>query len=776
MFSRLRRRLGPELPAAPTPPAAAEPARPIVHAWEPAPEAPIAAHDEAAPPPAWHPAPEAPADHAPPDAEPPEAALTQVEPAPEPAPDLAAVEGTAGIEASSTAEPATIPTPDAILASARAAADTGDTAAAASVLQAGLVLHPAELALHIAYARLAEAHGDWPEAASRWRSLEAAVPDAPDGWLGHAIALQRLGFAAEAEAALQDLIRRFPDQLDALHDLARLAEFRGDWATAERCWLDFHAIETGNWWSHSALASAVMRQGRPDEAEAILQQALTRFPDEPSLLADHARVAESREDWDEAISRWEDVIARAPSHWAGYGGKVAALARLGRQDEANAALLDYGALLPDHPAALHDLGRRAERLQDWPAAEAAWRGFVAQEQRNDWAYQSLAQALVRQDRLDEAEAVLTDAMARLPGSAALAIEAARVSELRGQLDAAAAHWRTASRLAPATADGPIGEASVLSRQGDAAAADAVIEAALARLPAEPALLHAYANTAIAAADWPQALARLQTGQQRFPEVASFGHRIEAIEARLAAEADTPDPTADEAAAEDIRALLLDFESLGGGGGQGGAFARFQRDHGAEPIGLLHWAEALPDELSDALESDFSGIGIPEQTEFTVPPETPRQYRITDRRTGLSMPTFIDADSVPLDEARSLVDQHLGVLRAKLLDDLRQGSRILVYLHGRRSLTAPELDRLHAACRRWSDNTLFYIRHADTLHPVGSVAWAAPGLLVGSLDPADPEVPDTLPAATLLPLCQRAHALWRDRAAALPAAAEIATEA
>ncbi len=617
----------------------------------------------------------------------------------------------------------------------------------------------------IDHARMAEQRGDWTAAAERWAAVGALRPDLPDGPFGHAVALQRMGAGAAAEAVLAALIERFPDHGAALHDLGRLAERRQDWAAAERWWRAFNATHQDFWWSYSALVNAVLRQGRAEEAEALLHEARSRFPDDPNLLADYARQAEIRDDWPEAIRRWEEVIARFPAAWAGYGGKVSALSRMGRQDEADQALLEYGALLPDDPNALHDLGRRAERYQDWQAAEAAWRGFLRQEQRMDWGWLGLVNALMRQDRRAAAADVLAEAMARVPGSVALNIEAARLSEARGQHAEAVAHWRDVAHLSPASPTGPIGEASALSRQGDAAGADSVIEAAIARLPDQPALYEAHAENAVMRGDWQTALARLQAGRQRFPAAPGFAARINDIEERLAAESDI-DPAPD-AETDQIRALLLAFQSLGGGGGHGGEFAAFQREHGVDPLGLLQWADVLPDELSQALEAEFAGMGEPDQSDVFIPADTtPAEYWITDRHYGVTMPSFIRAYEQPPDEARHVIEKRIRFLRGKLIDDLRAGSQIFVYLHSKRTVTVPELDRLYSALRRYRAVTLLYIRPEDPIHPTGTVVWDRPGLMIGYIDhfshAADTDAYLGASSASLLVLCGRAHALWLER--------------
>ena len=61
-----------------------------------------------------------------------------------------------------------------------------------------------------------------------------------------------------------------------------------------------------------------------------------------------------------------------------------------------------------------------------------------------------------------------------------------------------------------------------------------------------------------------------------------------------------------------RDLAMRFESLGGTG-HGCEFGLFQRHFGAEPLGLLRWADLSHHLLTRALESRFDGVGLPENT-------------------------------------------------------------------------------------------------------------------------------------------------------------------
>ena len=121
-------------------------------------------------------------------------------------------------------------------------------------------------------------------------------------------------------------------------------------------------------------------------------------------------------------------------------------------------------------------------------------------------------------------------------------------------------------------------------------------------------------------------------------------------------------------------------------------------------------------------------------------------------------------NTPIATATSRVCVRLRFLRQKLIEDLRDGGKIFVYKNNHRTLSDDELAGLHAAVRRYGDNTLLYVRVADAAHPNRSVAWAGPGLLVGAIEhfTHSPLPEDTflgLATASWMEICQVAHGMW-----------------
>ena len=145
---------------------------------------------------------------------------------------------------------------------------------------------------------------------------------------------------------------------------------------------------------------------------------------------------------------------------------------------------------------------------------------------------------------------------------------------------------------------------------------------------------------------------------------------------------------------------MQFESLGGTG-HGCEFGLFQRSFGAEPLGLLRWADLSHDLLASALELRFEGVGLPENTGAFCP-DGSDEWWTRDTRYWMAMRTFVKTADASLERMTTAVCRRLQFLRRKLIEDLETGAKIFVFKNLQRNLTQSELERLHAAVRAFGD--------------------------------------------------------------------------
>jgi tetratricopeptide (TPR) repeat protein len=208
---------------------------------------------------------------------------------------------------------------------------------------------------------------------------------------------------------------------------------------------------------------------------------------------------------------------------------------------------------------------------------------------------------------------------------------------------------------------------------------------------------------------------------------------------------------------DNRDLMMRFESLGGTG-HGCEFGLAQRHFGAEPLGLLRWADLGYESLIMALECRFEGVGLAENT-IVFNPEHSDEWWTKDTRYWMAMRSFVKTADVNLERMIVQICRRLQFLQRKLIEDLQTGEKIFTYKNMFRNLTDVELARLHAAVRSFGNSTLFYVRYADDNHPAGMVEANEPGLLVGYIDhfAFSPEDKLLEPANDAwLALCDRAY--------------------
>lgn len=620
-------------------------------------------------------------------------------------------------------------------------------------------------------------NGDVAEARAYWRLVREATDAPVEAWLlaaEHAVE----SYGPDSSVALLEAgVARFPDESRLLLQLAQAKEKAGEWAAAENYWRSYILANASPWWVHAALAKTIRNQGKVIESEELLAELIRQFPENVDLFGEFARAAQARGDWAEALRRWEVVITRFPGRWNGFRGKFSALAGSGQSAAAEDLVAARAGDFPNDPDALHDFARWAERRQDWRHAESIWRSFMKLHQPRDWIYLALAGVLICQEKFAEAESVLHEARQHFPNHTPLAIASAKCSERSGDTSEALRRWKSVSGLSPKSPEGALGEAALLRHIGQSSMADTVIEAALTRLPDEPSLQEAFGLNAMAREAWAEACARFEAAQRRFPSHNGIRRGIQDSRLRMVDNGSDAvghrdaSPQASEEAAAD-RELAMQFESLGGRG-HGCEFGIFQRHFGAEPLGLLRWADLSQDSLCRALETEFAGVGDIEFTNLFVPgAPTNTEYWTTDTRYHMAMRCFVSTNDVPFDRMRQQVTKRLQFLRRKLIDDLKSGSKIFVFKNMKENLTETELMRLHAACGSYGDNTLLYIRYADADHPNGTVIEQANGLLVGYIDhfTHTPVTDEYIgPSAdSLLSICRNAHKLWSVSHGAAPA--------
>jgi Flp pilus assembly protein TadD len=153
---------------------------------------------------------------------------------------------------------------------------------------------------------------DLEPALTVWRRVIDLAPHRPESHVGYATTLRHMRHFDEADAVLEAATAQFPDASFVWTNHAVTADERGDREEALRRWQAVFERFRHEAIAYAGLGAALKMLGRMAEADALMQQGMQLFPDDPNLAINHAWVAVARGDWPEAVRRWTALRARWP--------------------------------------------------------------------------------------------------------------------------------------------------------------------------------------------------------------------------------------------------------------------------------------------------------------------------------------------------------------------------------------------------------------------------------------------------------------------------------
>ena len=163
-----------------------------------------------------------------------------------------------------------------------------------------------------------------------------------------------------------------PLSLAATTDQARQASRDKAFAESLRLW---QAVETQYGRSRDTacgLGRAHREIGELDTADRILAAAIGTFPDDAELAAEHALVAEARQDWPDASARWASHLERFPDLRLFHGEAALAAARAGQHEAAESILQAVLSEQPDALAFRVNHAIVAQYAERWAEAVRRW--------------------------------------------------------------------------------------------------------------------------------------------------------------------------------------------------------------------------------------------------------------------------------------------------------------------------------------------------------------------------------------------------------------------
>jgi tetratricopeptide (TPR) repeat protein len=655
------------------------------------------------------------------------------------------------------------------LAPATALRELGRLDEAQTLLMEANVRAPDQDGLLAALADLAAQRGRWAAVSRYTENLRRVAPSHDAGWLLGVRSLRLQRRFEEADVLLSGAHAACPGRGWLLSESAALAQARGNLLAALAHWKAVREAMPDLQHGYIGALQCSQTLGRFEYAEVLLQEAAPRFPDAVWLMSHAGWLAHRRGDFEEAMRRWDAMLATHPSEQEGYRGAYLTLRRIGRLTDAERilrqalarfptarwfwmewALLagmhyeyveldrrwgEAAAALPDDSeiALKHALARSLDlqhENRDWPTTMA--RLTALHERFPDYieGWSAHIRSLRLQRELAQAEQLAANCVERMPDEPEIWLQYALVAADQNALDRVIRRLEDAAARFPnhATIQSEYGRALIQVNRLDAA--EAQYRQAVERLPSAPDLACGYATVAMHRQDWLDAMRRWQDVQSRFPHDGRAAHGLLDVQAALeSGEQGANMARAPIAEADDRSKMFWQFESLGGTG-QGCEFGIVQRAGGADPLGLLRWTLIEPEYLIEALNSRFEGIGTPEQTALDFYETDDPEYCYKDLRFKTRMHTFVHKRDMSEDKMFAQTCRRMAFLRRKMIQSLEAAEKIFVYKICERNLASDELERLFKALRRYGDNTLLYVRYADNEHPSGMVEERMEGLLVG----------------------------------------------
>lgn len=391
----------------------------------------------------------------------------------------------------------------------------GRLAEANTVLSEAANKFPTDERVAAEHAWLAHVSGDWAEADRRWTALRRRHPGALEAYHGGGAVLRYLGRFDEADAVYTEAFKQWPSVLFLLVDFAAAAQARGDAAEASRRWRSVRVQFPDKPHSFVGEAQSLREGGRFDEAEAVIADAVRRFPDSAAVLIESARIAQHRGVPLEALKRWDAVATTFPGLADGYIGAAESLNQLGRFADAENVLqpalrmfpeFEYGAIL--NAWIPHYRREFSESLK-------RWRNLREKFPTNPTGFTGALTTLLSMGDFREAATLADQALQSFPRDIQILMTYASIPQYLQNGEEAQNRWAKVYEQFPASSPVQSGYAQALGKAGKWEEADVVLERAIKQNNSDINVLKTYADSATARRDWALAESRWRQIIDRF---------------------------------------------------------------------------------------------------------------------------------------------------------------------------------------------------------------------------------------------------------------------
>jgi len=515
--------------------------------------------------------------------------------------------------------------------------------------------------------------------------------------IGHSLALLKEGRGADAEQAIVPAMASHPDDPSVWLAAAQIAEANGALISAACRWEQARTASPSTLAGWIGGCELALRLSQGEKVEALLREALARFPDDFDLQTLEAKSLALHKDWNAAARAWKKLLAQRPADpsLAHEAAQSLLGTPQGRRHRTGMVLEILRPLIANHPDYETAFSLFVATLLDSGDTEAAWTAGCTLHNT-------------------------------APGNVELAIACANAALSKGAFAAAAALLLNARRTVETPS--PEFEAVLIrawSQAGEHDRAEKTGTAALERFPGDSRIVEQHVVAAMRRGALDVAEQRARFWSEKFPDSLALKKLI----TRVAPSAASPG-VAKWNEQNASAALFMRFESLGAQRA-GCDFGGIQAQFGANPVSLLRWANMGLEGLVYGLGCDFEGLGVPEHTRM----ETRRvgsgeeEYFVEDDRFSYVAHTFIKTHEAPADQVFKQTLRRIRFLREKLLEDLKAAERIFVFKLGG-DYSREKLQLLFSTLRRHGPNMLLCVALSDAEQTAGTIQQIEPGLILG----------------------------------------------
>jgi predicted Zn-dependent protease len=314
----------------------------------------------------------------------------------------------------------------------------------------------------------------WTSTAERYPAEVRASPLALD-------VLLKLHRYDEADALMREGAKKHPREVYFAKGLATVALTRGDFGVAIERYAALRKRFPGVWQGYVLGAQSLAAVGRMEEADALAERAMTQFPQEIGGFLEYGRLAVRREDWVEALRRWQIIQDAFRDRAFGPLGRAQALIKLERYDEADEVLIASRIRFPVDSSMLSEFARCAQARGDVPEAVKRWKRRVERVPMETYGYYDAAKAFEDMGEYAEAEAILRAAVDRFPLEDGPTVRLAKLLHERQDYAKEAEAWAALRQVFADNEESYTRGADALRRAGHPDRADALLEEHKCRL-------------------------------------------------------------------------------------------------------------------------------------------------------------------------------------------------------------------------------------------------------------------------------------------------------